>query len=414
MAAHLRRGGFAGSDVQIIVPPGHPKRGNLVARIPGSDAAARPILLLAHIDVVEANPADWQRPPFTFIEENGFFHGRGVADDKAMAAIFVDNLIRYKQQNYRPAREIKLALTCGEETPEDYNGVRYLLQHHRPLIDAAFAINENGSGVLDAAGRPVAITMQAGQRVRQMFRLELSGPGGFSSGPPKETVITQMGRAVARLAAHDFPVNISASTRAYLQGFSTIETGQRAADYRALLQTPPDPEVAAKIARTDPRINAMLRTTCVTVRLNGGEADAALPQRVSALLDCRMIPGERVEDLEAALKRVIDDPKIAIVRTGDPALSSEAPRLTEEILGPARQVAHRMWPGVPIIPYQVNGEDDGRFLSSAGIPTYGLSGLFQGPEPSGAHGLNERIRVRSVYDARDFLFDVVKLYAGGR
>lgn len=411
MAVHLRAVGYGGNDLQIIVPPGHPKRGNLVAVLPGSDPAMKAIMLLAHIDVVEADAKDWQRDPFTFIEEGGYYYSRGVGDDKAMAAIFIDNMIRYKKEGYRPRRGLKMVLSCGEETPEDYNGVRYMLEHHRPLIDSAFALNENGSGVL-RAGERVAITMQAGQKVRQLFQLDLSGPGGLSSGPPKETVILQMGRAIAKLAEHDFPLNISASTRAYLAGMAPLETGQLAADMRALLDEEPDEEIDRRIARTAPRINAMLRTTCVTVKFNGGEANAALPQRATALVDCRMAPGEKVEALEATLKRIVDDPKIAITRSGDPALPSPPPPMTDEIMGPARNVANRMWPGIPLIPYQVNGEDDGRFLTSAGIPTYGLSGIFRDSEGDGTHGLNERIRVRSVFEGRDFLYDVVKEYAG--
>jgi acetylornithine deacetylase/succinyl-diaminopimelate desuccinylase-like protein len=410
MAARLKAGGYPDSDIHVIVPPGHPKRGNLVAVLHGSDAAAKGVMLLAHIDVVEANAKDWQRDPFKFVEEGDYFYSRGVADDKAMAAIFTDNLIRYKKQNYRPRRDIKLVLTCGEETPDDYNGVRYLLQNHRQLIDAAFALNENGSGVL-RQGKPVAITMQAGQKVRQQFQLELAGPGGLSSAAPKETVVTQMGRAIARLAAYDFPLNISPSSRAYLQGMAPFETAQKAADMRALLQPTPDPAAATRIRDTDPRLNAMLRTGCVVVRIEGGEADAAVPQRVNARLDCRMVPGESVDALEQTLVRVIADPKITLTRAGDPAMPSPPPPLTDEILVPAKKIAARMWPGIPLIPYQVNGEDDGRFLTPAGIPTYGLSGIFRDAEGDGTHGLNERIRVKSVYEGRDFLFDVVKEYA---
>lgn len=410
MATRLRAGGYPESDLHLIVPPGHPKRGNLVAVLPGTDPMLKAVMLLAHIDVVEAEAKDWRRDPFTFVEEDGYFYSRGVGDDKAMAAIFVDNMIRYRSQGSRPRRSLKMVLTCGEETPEDYNGVRYLLGHHRTLIDSAFAINENGSGVL-RAGERVAITMQAGQKVRQLFQLDVAGPGGLSSGPPKDTIILQLGRAIARLAAHDFTLNISGSTRAYLQGMAPLETGQTAVDMRAMLAPSPDAGVARRIAETNPRVNAMLRTTCVTVKMTGGEANAALPQRASAVVDCRMVPGERVEDLEATLQRVVNDPKIVIRRIGDPALPSSPPPMTDQILAPARAVANRMWPGIPLIPYQVNGEDDGRFLTPAGIPTYGLSGIFRDAEGDGTHGLNERIRVRSVFEGRDFLYEVVKLYA---
>lgn len=413
MAARLRAAGFGQGDVRVVVPPGHPKRGNLVAKLEGSDPNAGAILLLAHIDVVEANREDWDRDPFTLFEENGFFYARGASDDKAMAAIFTDNFVRYREEGYRPEHTLKLALTCGEETPADYNGVRYLLENERNLIDADFAINENGSGRLDAEGNHIAITMQAGQKVRQLFQLELTGSGGFSSGPPRDNLIYRLGRALNRVAEYDFPADISASSRAYLEGMAPLQSGQMADDMRALLTDPPDAAALARVRDADPRLNAMLRTTCVAVKMAGGESETALPMRATATVDCRMVPGQSMDDVEAALIRVIDDPDVAVTRIGDPAQPSPAPPLSEEILGPAREVAEEMWPGVKLIPYQVNGEDDGRFLTPAGIPTYGLSALFQPPGPSGAHGLNEHVPVRSVFDSREFLYRVVKLYAGG-
>jgi acetylornithine deacetylase/succinyl-diaminopimelate desuccinylase-like protein len=414
MAAHLKSAGFAPGDIHIVVPPGHPKRGNLVALLHGTDPQSKAILLLAHIDVVEARREDWDRDPFKLVEENGYFYARGVADDKAMAAIFTDMMVRYKREGYRPRRDIKLALTCGEETPEDFDGARYLVEHERPLIDAEFAINENGSGVLDRNGKRVAITMQAGQKVQQHFKLEVTSPGGISSGPPQDTTIYEMGRALAHLAAFDFPLNISATSKAYLAGMSRLETGQKADDMRALLKDPADQQAAARIRQSDPRMNSMLRTTCVAVMLTAGEAESALPRRASAVLDCHIAPGETIEETQATLRKVIDDPKITIARVGDPGLPSPPPPMSEKILGPARLVVEKMWPGVPLIPYQVNGADDGRFLTPAGIPTYGLSGLFREAGGDGSHGLNEHIRVQSLYDGRDFLYSLVKEYAGGK
>jgi len=410
MAAYLRKAGLPDGDIRIVVPPGHPKRGNLVAILHGT-GGAKPILLLAHIDVVEARREDWTRDPFKLVEENGYFYARGAADDKAMAAIFTDLLIRYKQGGYRPKRDIKLALTCGEETPDDYDGARYLVEHERALIDAEFAINENGSGVLSRDGRKLAITMQAGQKVQQHFQLEVTGPGGNSSGPPRDTPINALADALGKIAAFDFPLNISASSRAYLEGMSKIETGETAALMQALLKSPSDTAAAARLKELDPRVNAMLRTTCAAVRVNGGEADSALPRRATAMLDCHMIPGETIANTEKTLQRAVANPKVAMTRVGDPGLPSPPPPIGEKILAPARQVAAKMWPGVPLIPYQVNGADDGRFLTPAGIPTYGLSGLFREPGGDGSHGLNERILVKSLYDGRDFLYAVVKLYA---
>jgi acetylornithine deacetylase/succinyl-diaminopimelate desuccinylase-like protein len=411
MAARLKAGGYAPGDIHIVIPPGHPRRGNLVAILHGIDSKAKAILLLAHIDVVEARREDWDRDPFKLVEEKGYFYARGAADDKAMAAILTDNMIRYQREGYRPRRDIKLALTCGEETPEDFDGARYLVDHERALIDAGFAINENGSGVLDKNGKRLAITMQAGQKVQQHFRLEVTGPGGVSSGPPKDTPITEMARALARVSAYEFPLNISASSKAYLAGMSKLEIGQKADDMRALLKDPPDAQAAARMAQSDPRVNSMLRTTCAVVMVNAGEAESALPRRATALLDCHIAPSETVKQTQDSLVKVIADPKLRIEAAGDPGMPSSSPPISEKILGPARQVAEKMWPGVPLIPYQVNGADDGRFLTPAGIPTYGLSGLFREPGNDGTHGLNEHIRVQSLYDGRDFLYTVVKQYA---
>jgi acetylornithine deacetylase/succinyl-diaminopimelate desuccinylase-like protein len=412
MAAHLRTAGYPEQDVHIVVPPGHPKRGNLVAVLHGSVPQAKAILLLAHIDVVEARREDWDRDPFKLVEENGYFYARGTADDKAMAAIFTDSMIRYKREGYKPQHDIKLALTCGEETPEDFDGARYLVEHERPMIDAEFAINENGSGILDKNGKRLAITMQAGQKVQQHFRLQVTGPGGVSSGPPVDTPITELGRALGRIAAFDFPLNISASSKAYLTGMSKLQSGQEADDMRALLKDPRDEQAAVRIRKTDPRTNSMLRTTCAAVMVNAGEAESALPRRATALLDCHIAPGETVQQTQDTLAKIAGDAKIKIEAVGDPGLPSPAPSISEKILGPARKVAEKMWPGVPLIPYQVNGADDGRFLTPAGIPTYGLSGLFREAGGDGSHGLNEHIRVQSLYEGRDFLYAVVKEYAG--
>ena len=414
MAARLRAAGFAPGDIHIVIPPGRPKRGNLVAVLHGADPQAKAILLLAHIDVVEARREDWDRDPFKLVEEDGYFYARGAADDKAMAAIFTDNMIRYRQEGYRPRRDIKLALTCGEETPEDFDGARYLVEHEKPLIDAEFAINENGSGVLDKNGKRLAITMQAGQKVQQHFQLQVTGPGGVSSGPPKDTPIYEMGRALGRIVAFDFPLNISASSKAYLAGMSKLESGQKADDMRALLKDPPDTAAATRMAQTDPRVNSMLRTTCAAVKVNAGEAESALPRRATALLDCHIAPGETAQQTQATLTKIVADPKVRIEAVGDPGLASPPPPIAEKILAPARKVAQAMWPGVPLIPYQVNGADDGRFLTPAGIPTYGLSGLFREPGNDGTHGLNEHIRVQSLYEGRDFLYAVVKEYADSK
>ncbi len=421
MRKRLAAGGIAGADMQVIVPPGGPKKGNLVARYRGNGAdnagnsgsAKRPILLLGHLDVVEAKREDWQRDPFKLIEENGYFYARGAFDDKAMAAIFLDNLIRYKKENYRPERDIILALTCDEEIiPSEFSGAEYLLKHHRALIDAEFALNEGATGLLTRDGKPQRLMIQAGEKVFQTYTLEVTNPGGHSASPVKDNAIYHLAGGLARLGAFDFPFTLSDTTRAYFERMSNIETGQAAADMKAILRDPPDADALARLSQTAAH-NATYRTTCVATMADAGHATNALPQRARATVNCRVLPGESVDEVQQTLVRVLANDKIRITPSGMPVLAP-APPLTREILGPVETVSTQMWPGVPIVPALTAGATDGRFTSNAGIPTYGLSGLFRDPDGSGVHGLNERIRVKSLYEGHEFLYRVVKLYAGGK
>jgi acetylornithine deacetylase/succinyl-diaminopimelate desuccinylase-like protein len=410
MAARLRAGGIPAEDIRVVVAPGHEKKGNLVARLRGTDPSAKAVLLLAHLDVVEANRADWQRDPFTLVEENNFFYGRGAADDKSMAAIFTDSLIRYQKDGFRPRRDIKLALTCGEETSEDFNGVRYLLENHRDLIDAEFALNENGNGLLDENGQRYALLVQAGQKVNQTFQLEVENPGGHSARPRKDNAIYQLAGALVRLSQFDFPADINPATRAYFDGMSKAVKGQAAADMAAVARNPADQEALARLSR-DPFTNGLIRTTCIATMQSAGHASNALPQRATALVDCRIKPGVAIADVQKTLERVIADPGVKVTLWGEPGTASPPPPLTAAILDPVKQVADKLWPGIPVVPTQMSGADDGRYLNAAGIMTYGISGLFRNPDGDGSHGLNERMPVRSLYEGRDFLHEVVKLYA---
>ena len=412
MRVRLLAGGIAAGDIQIIVPPGGPKKGNLVARFRGT-GAKKPILLLGHLDVVEAKREDWQRDPFKLIEEGGYFYARGAFDDKAMAGIFLDNLIRYKKENYRPLRDIILALTCDEEIiPSNFNGAEYLLKNHRTLIDAEFALSEGATGMLTRDGKPQRLMMQAGEKVLQTYTLEVTNPGGHSALPVKDNAITHLAGGLARLGAYDFPFKLSDTTRAYFERMSNIETGQTAADMKAILREPPDADALARLSQ-NPAHNSAYRTTCVATMAEAGHATNALPQRARATVNCRVLPGESVDELHKTLASVLANDKIKITPVGTATLSP-APPLTREILGPVEAVSAQMWPGVPIVPALTAGATDGRFTSNAGIPTYGLSGLFRDPDGSGVHGLNERIRVKSLYEGHDFLYRVVKLYAGGK
>jgi acetylornithine deacetylase/succinyl-diaminopimelate desuccinylase-like protein len=413
MAVHLAAAGFPDSDMQIVVPPDFPTQGNLVAVLPGTQPSAEAILLLAHIDVVEANRADWERDPFTLIEEDGYFYGRGTADDKSMAAIFVDMLMRFKESGYRPERPIKIALTCGEETPFDFNGVSYLLEHHRDLIEASFAITEGGGGRLDDEGRRIYNGVLAGEKVYQDFRIEITNPGGHSSRPVPDNAIYRLAAALSRIAAFQFPIELNATTRAFFERMADIESAQRAADMRAILKTPPEPDGLARIL-ANPTYNAVLHTTCVATQVEAGHAPNALPQRAQAIVNCRILPGHTQESIQQALIDVAADPGISVTFEDPPEQVSAPPPLTHEILAPIEAITEAMWPGVPVVPIMQPGATDARFLTPAGIPTYGVSGIFSDPATTNAHGLNERISVQALYEGRGFLERLVRAYAGGQ
>lgn len=412
MAHRLRTAGIASQNIQVIVPPGWPQQGNLIAALPGLDPDAKAVLLLAHLDVVEANREDWERDPFTLVEEDGYFYGRGTMDDKAMAAVFVDILVRMKTSGYRPERTVKLALTCGEETPNTFNGAHYLVEHHRDLLDAGFALNEGTMGILSPEGTPVYNGVQAGEKTYQDFRLEVRNPGGHSSRPVKDNAIYRLATALRRIADHEFVVEFNDTTRAYFQRLAGMAPQEQAADLLAILQEPPAPEALARVL-ADPSFNAILRTTCVATQLSAGHAPNALPQRATANVNCRIFPGREQAAIRRELEQVIGDPDVVVSFADPPETTSPPPALTAEILGPIEQISGEMWPGVPVLPHLQAGGTDGRFLTPAGIPTYGVNGLFVQPERVRAHGLNEGIPVESLYRGREFLDRLVKRYVGG-
>jgi acetylornithine deacetylase/succinyl-diaminopimelate desuccinylase-like protein len=410
MAARLKAAGYGDTELHIVVPPGGPAKGNLVARLKG-DGSARPLLLLAHVDVVEAKREDWVRDPFKLIEEDGVFYARGAADDKAMAAAFVANMIRYKQEKPALKRDLVMALTCDEElVPSRFDGVDYLLKHHRPLIDAELALNEGGFGLLDKDGKPVRHGIQAGEKVYQSFQLEVTHSGGHSSTPYRDNAIYHLADGLSRLGQFTFPFKLSAVTRAFYERMSKIEQGQVAADMKAILTDPPDQAALERLYAVHPVHNATVRTTCVATKMEAGHADNALPQRARATVNCRILPGEPVDAVEATLRRVLADERITISRIGDGVISPMPP-LTPKLMKAVEETSEAMWPGVPVIPTLSTGGTDGRFLNNAGIWTYGVSGMFQGPEGSGAHGLNEHIRVKSLYDGQDYLYRLAKRLA---
>ena len=417
MAARFRAAGFPAADVQVLVPPGKPDKGNLVVRYRGrrtGGGSARPLLLLAHLDVVAANRADWPRDPFVLHEENGYFYGRGTADDKAMSAIFVANLLRYKQEGWVPERDLVLALTADEEGG-DANGVAWLIANHKPLIDAAYAINEGGGGTLDG-NRPLFHSIQAAEKVPVNYTLTVTNPGGHSSVPRPDNAIYALADGLAKIARHQFPVTLNEVTRPFFTQTARVEPRREmAAAMRALVANPADRAAAATLSK-DPRFNSMLRTTCVATRLAGGHAYNALPQTATANVNCRVVPTSSAEEVRAALGRIVADTAIKVTYTISPddERFGAAPSPVEpELLAAATALTKRMWGDIPVIPVMSTGATDGRFLRAAGIPTYGVSGIFSAPGESNAHGRDEKLRVKSFYDGLEFLDQLVRRVGGG-
>ena len=410
MAARLKAAGYGDGDLHLFAPDGAPKDGGLVAVLNGKDPKAKPILLLAHIDVVEAKREDWTRDPFALIEEDGYFYGRGASDDKAQAAIWTDTLIRLREEGYKPKRGIKMALTCGEEGGGGPNGAAWLAGHERALIDAEFALNEGGAGELDAEGKPVSNDVQAAEKTAQSYVLEVTNPGGHSSRPVPDNAIYHLVRAVDRISRYEFPVQLSDANKGYFTAMAGIVGGERGAAMKAIVANPADTAALAVLDK-DPSWHAMLRTTCVATRLDAGHAENALPQRARATINCRIFPGVSIEAIRDELVKLADDPAVMVqVPEGRGASPPPAP-LSPAVMKPIQTLSQQMWPGVPVVPLLQPGATDGTHMNAAGIPTYGVSGIFTDPDLGHIHGLNERVRVKSVYEGRDFLYRLVKLYA---
>jgi len=412
MAARLLAAGYPAADVRVLVPVERPKDGNLSAVLRGSDPSAGAILLLAHIDVVEARREDWARDPFTLIEEGGYFYARGAQDDKAQAAIWVDTLIRLKTQGFTPRRDIKIALTCGEETSDTFNGVSWLLEHHRDALQADFALNEGARGRLDADGNRVVLEIQAGEKIYQDYRLEITNPGGHSSRPVPDNAIYRLSAALTRLGAYTFPTEPNEAVRAYFTALAEVTPAHAQAmrEVAAAANLDIRERAAQRLSAADPAWNAVLRTTCVATMVDAGHAPNALPQRATANVNCRILPGHDPQAVRAELERVLADRDIAVTIPGHVDPTSPPPPLSPAIVDPIRRIAADLWPGVPVVPSMSPGATDGRFTNAAGIATYGVTGLFADPDGGGVHGLNERMRVRSLSEGRDFLFELVKAY----
>jgi len=405
MAARLKAAGFPAGDMRVISTG--PRKGNLIARLRGS-GARKPVLLLAHIDVVPAGDG-WQHDPFRLTETDGYFHGRGVIDDKAMAAIFLANLIEFHREGFRPERDIIVALTTDEELAHSpHNGVKWILDNERALIDAEFALNEGGGGAL-RNGQPFRLAVQLAEKVYQTYVLEVTDPGGHSASPRRDNPIYRLSAALTRLAQFDFPPRLNAVTRANFDRLAQTEAPAMAAAIKALLAGSTDPAALAPLS-ANPTTNAQMRTTCVATLLEAGTVENALPQTARATVNCRILPDEPVEETANILTRVIADEKVSVTARGRPmAAPPSSPH--PEVMQAVSRLAAEMWPGVPVQAAMSAGYTDNRWLRNAGIPAYGVSGLFSDQGRNGVHGRNERVAVKDVYASKDFLYRLVKQLA---
>jgi len=406
MAKRFRDAGFADADIFVGGP--RDDKHNVVVRYRGTGAAngPKPLLLLAHLDVVEALKSDWSADldPFVFTERDGYYYGRGTGDDKAMASIFVANLIRLKKENYRPGRDIIVALTADEEGGPA-NGASWLVTNHRELVDAAYVVNEGGGGSL-RNGKPFLNSVQATEKISTNFTLTAKNRGGHSSQPRPDNAIYQLSAGLVKLAQFNFPVQLNDVTRAFFTKTAAIETPEVGAAMRALVANPSDAKSAAIVSR-DPRYNSMLRTTCVATMLTGGHAQNALPQTAEANVNCRMVPNVDPATVRTGIVNAIGDPGIEV--SAAPAMSPTQPSpLMPAFFEPIEGLTKVMFGDIPVIPVMSTGATDSRFFRLLDIPSYGVSGLFGDPEDNRAHGRDERMLIKSYYDGQEFLYRLTK------
>jgi len=406
MAARLKAAGFADADIHLLGPA--PAKFNLVARYRGT-GAKRPMLLLAHLDVVEAKREDWSFDPFVFREQDGWFYGRGTSDDKAMASQFVANLIRLKEEGFKPSRDLILAFTADEEGG-DFDGAEWLVKEHRDLVDAEFAINEGGGGNM-RQGKYLTNEVQASEKVYQDFKLEVTNSGGHSSMPVKDNAIYHLAQGLARLSAFEFPVQLNEITRGYFERSAAVETDPAiAADMRAVAGPTPDLQAAARLSAKLPYWNSMMRTTCVATRLAGGHANNALPQLATANVNCRMLPGVSPESVKQTIVDTLADPKITVTLVKD-AHPSQPAVLRPDVMKAVETLTDTMFPSVVVVPVMSTGATDGLYFRNAGIPTYGIDGTFGDMDDVRAHGRDERVGVKQYFEGLEFQYRLIKALA---
>lgn len=417
MAQRLRDAGFPAEDIQVLGP--NDRKKNMVVRVHGT-GKHKPVLLIGHLDVVEARREDWTTDPFQFLEKDGFFYGRGTQDMKDGDAIMMTTLIRMKKEGYKPDRDIILALTADEEGGQS-NGVDWLLKNHRELIDAEFVLNSDGGGITTVNGKPAMMEVDATEKLYADYQLTVTNPGGHSSLPVPDNAIYHLADGLGRLERYEFPIDLNNVTRAYYESMAKVETGQRAADMRAILQNPPDPAAVARLSK-DPVDHSKLRTTCVATRLDAGHANNALPQMARANVNCRIAPGHSSEEIRQKLVEILADPKItvqyvgaigAVTEHGISRQSYAPPPLRDDVFVPLRQVVGEMWPGLPVIPTMATGASDAIYTNAAGLPTYGISGTAIDRFDVRAHGKDERLEMESFYTGVDFYYRFLRAVTGG-
>lgn len=408
MAARLEAAGIPKGQITLFSVPEAPKEGGLVAVYPGTSKKLKPMLLLAHIDVVEAKREDWTRDPFTLIEENGQFYARGSSDDKAQAAVWTDTLVRFAKEGYKPKRTVKLALTCGEETSGAFNGAEWLSKNKRELIDAEFALNEGGGGRTDENGKLVVQTIQVGEKAYQDFTLTATNEGGHSSAPVRENAIYAMADAVNKIRDHEFALEFNDTTRTFFAKAGPLYPGEVGKAMAALAANPAD-KAAEAIVNRDRSLHSMLRTTCVATLIEGGHALNALPQRVTVNVNCRMFPGRTSDETQAELAAAIGNPAIKIVQRVTTKPIAKVPPMNPAVIGPMEQLSAKFFPGLLVVPVMSTGATDAVYTGAVGIPTYGVPGIWMDSKLNNIHGLNEHMEVKSLYDGRDYLYALVKL-----
>jgi acetylornithine deacetylase/succinyl-diaminopimelate desuccinylase-like protein len=415
MRKRLLDAGFPAADMTVM--GADDRHGNLVVRYRGKPGTTKkPVLVICHLDVVEAKREDWTTDPFRFVEKDGFFYGRGTQDIKEGDAAFVVSFILLKRQGFVPDRDIILALTADEEGGT-MNGVDWLIQHHRELIDAGFALNPDAGGLTTEKGKPVYLGVEATEKLYSDFKLTVTNPGGHSSVPTKDNAIYELSAALGRLAAYQFPFELNGVTRAYFEALAATKTGQTAEDMRAILAPKPDMAAAARLSN-DPEYNSMLRTTCVATMLTAGHAPNALPQRAEANVNCRILPGHTPGEVRKVLEGVVAEPKVKFVldtdgiSSGEDEVSVTPPPLNKEVFDALHAVTNRMWPGTPVIPEMETGASDSKITMAAGIPSYGFSGFGIDQDDDRAHGRDERLGVESYYAGVEFTYLYLKALTG--